>query len=249
MRVKQAGKWSPTVLNSPSETEPDLALKFEDVRFQWRETEFRLAVDTFRIAKGERLLLVGESGGGKSTLLSLTCGVLRADAGQIEVMGDDIGAMRASAVDQMRADRFGVIFQIFNLLPFASAVENVMLPLRFAKGRRSASAENEARALLTRLRVPTDVHDAKASLLSVGQQQRVAAARALIGSPPIVLADEPTSALDRTNAAEFMELLTTELQRTGGTLLMVSHDETLAPYFSRTVPLADIAKVERRSAA
>jgi len=144
---------------------------------------------------------------------------------------------------------FGVIFQIFNLLPFASAVENVLLPLRFAKGRRRGTGDAEARDLLSRLRVPEDVHDAKASLLSVGQQQRVAAARALIGSPPIVLADEPTSALDRRNASDFMELLIAELEEAGGTLLMVSHDESLAPFFDRTVPLGSIAQVERRDIA
>lgn len=249
MRVKQVGNWSPIVLNSHSEIESDAALAFEGVRYVWRETEFRLSVDSFRVAKGEKLLLVGESGGGKSTLLSLACGVLRADSGRVLVQGDDLSTMRAATVDQTRADRFGVIFQIFNLLPFASAVENVLLPLRFAKGRRSASAIDEARELLSRLRVPVDAHDTKASLLSVGQQQRVAAARALIGSPPIVLADEPTSALDRRTATEFMELLTSELERTNGTLLMVSHDESLAPHFDRTVPLSDIAQVERRSAA
>lgn len=249
MRDKQAGNWSLIVLNSPSDIETGAALAFDGVRFEWRETEFRLAVDAFRVAKGEKLLLVGESGGGKSTLLSLACGVLRADQGRVLVMGDDLSAMRAARVDQARAEHFGIIFQIFNLLPFASAVENVLLPLRFAKGRRSADANEEARALLSRLRVPEDAHDTKASLLSVGQQQRVAAARALIGSPPIVLADEPTSALDRSTASEFMELLTGELARTGGTLLMVSHDETLAPHFDRTVLLSEIAKVERRRVA
>ncbi len=249
MPVKQAGNWSPIALNSPSKNETDAALVFDGVRFAWRETGFQLAVDDFRVRKGERLLLLGESGGGKSTLLSLACGVLRADAGSIRIMGEDIGAMRASAVDRLRADQFGVIFQMFNLLPFASALDNVLLPLRFAKSRRMASAREEARALLTRLRVPADAHEAKASLLSVGQQQRVAAARALIGGPAIVLADEPTSALDRSTATEFMNMLTTELERTGGTLLMVSHDESLAPHFDRTVRLDTIAKVERRGAA
>lgn len=249
MRVRQAGNWSPKALNSLSENQSEAALAFEGVRFAWPETGFRLAVEDFSARKGERLLLLGESGGGKSTLLSLACGVLRADAGHIRVMGDDITALRAAAVDRLRADRFGVIFQMFNLIPFASAVENVLLPLRFAKARRSTSAQDDARALLTRLRVPTDAHDAKASLLSVGQQQRVAAARALIGGPAVILADEPTSALDRTTATEFMDLLTTELERTGGTLLMVSHDESLAAHFDRTVRLDSIAAVERRGIA
>jgi len=249
MRVRQVGNWSPIALNSLSENGPRGALAFDGVRFAWRETGFQLAVSDFSVAKGERLLLLGESGGGKSTLLSLACGVLRADAGSIRVMGNDLSTMRAAAVDRLRAERFGVIFQMFNLVPFVSAVENVLLPLRFAKARRSASAQDDARALLTRLRVPADAHDAKASLLSVGQQQRVAAARALIGGPAIVLADEPTSALDRTTATEFMNLLTTELEQTGGTLLMVSHDESLAQHFDRTVRLDTIATVERRGIA
>lgn len=219
------------------------------MRHEWRETGFRLAVDGFAVAPGERVLLVGESGGGKSTLLSLACGVLRADAGRVLVEGTDLGALREAARDRLRAERFGVIFQMFNLLPFATALDNVLLPLRFAKRRRAQAGREEARALLDRLRVPEDAWTAKAARLSVGQQQRVAAARALIGAPALVLADEPTSALDPATAAEFMDLLRAELARTGATLLMVSHDPALASHFDRTVRLSDVARAERRAAA
>lgn len=224
-------------------------MRIEDVAFTWPGTGFTLEVADFGLDAGERVLLVGESGAGKSTLLSLICGVLRPDAGRINVAGTDMMALRSSAVDRLRADTFGIIFQMFNLLPFASAVENVVLPLRFARNRRVDAPREAAADLLMRLGLPRDAIHAKAGTLSVGQQQRVAAARALIGGPPVVVADEPTSALDRQTAAEFMALLGEELSRSGAALLMVSHDERLAVHFDRVVPLEDIARATRRSAA
>ena len=224
-------------------------LRIDNASFVWPGTGFALEVSDFGLEAGERALLVGESGAGKSTLLSLICGVLRPSSGSIQVAGKDITTLRSSALDRLRADKFGIIFQMFNLLPFASALENVLLPLRFARARRVDAPREAAASLLIRLGLPEDAVHAKAGTLSVGQQQRVAAARALIGSPPIVIADEPTSALDKNTAAEFMTLLIQETTRTKAALLMVSHDERLAGHFDRVVSLDTIARSTRKSVA
>lgn len=224
-------------------------LQIENVSFVWPDTGFALDISDFGLEAGERALLVGESGAGKSTLLSLICGVLRPSSGSIPVNGKDITTLRSSALDRLRADTFGIIFQMFNLLPFASALENVLLPLRFARTRRVEAPRKAASDLLIRLGLPEDAIHAKAGTLSVGQQQRVAAARALIGSPPIVIADEPTSALDKDTAAEFMTLLIQETARSKAALLMVSHDERLAGHFDRVISLDSIARSTRKSVA
>lgn len=196
--------------------------------------------------KGEKLLLVGPSGSGKSTLLSLLCGIVAPQQGKISVLGEDIADMRSSDRDRFRAEHFGIIFQMFNLLPYGSVIDNVMLPLSFAAGRSTracakTSREQEAARLLSRLGLDEDIQTRKsAAHLSVGQQQRVAAARALIGRPEIIVADEPTSALDRNRQTGFLDLLFEEVALTGATLIMVSHDETLAEPFDRVLPLAEV---------
>jgi putative ABC transport system ATP-binding protein len=206
-----------------------------------------LAIDAFRVRPRERLLLMGPSGSGKSTLLSLICGIVSPKAGEIEVADTVISRLRGARRDRFRAEHFGIIFQMFNLLPYGSLVDNVLLPLRFAPARRVRTARHgspsdEAHRLLERLGLPATLHRRPAPTLSVGQQQRVAVARALIGTPPIILADEPTSALDRENQDAFLGLLREEVEHAGATLIMVSHDPTLAPHFDRTVALEDLIR-------
>jgi putative ABC transport system ATP-binding protein len=216
-----------------------------DVRFAWPGRKaFALEVESFALTRGERVLLLGPSGSGKSTLLNLVCGVLAPAGGRIEVLGIDLGALTGAARDRFRAAHFGILFQVFNLLPYLSAVDNVLLPLGFAPERRRRGGDGEALRLLERLGV-ADVADEPAARLSVGQQQRVAAARAMIGAPEIVVADEPTSALDTDTQDTFLALLFAELDRTGASLLMVSHDPRLRPRFDRVVPLAEIARYGR----
>ena len=188
----------------------------------------------------------GASGSGKSTLLNLVCGVIAPTAGRVEVLGTDLGGLAGAARDRFRAAHFGILFQMFNLLPYLSAVDNVLLPLGFApeRRRRAGPGDGEARRLLARLGV-AEVADEPAASLSVGQQQRVAAARAMIGAPPIVVADEPTSALDTDTQDAFLALLFAELDRTGASLLMVSHDRGLQGRFDRVVRLAEIARAGR----
>ena len=222
-------------------TEP--ALRVEDATFRWPGGGFALAVRRLVLAPGERVLLLGESGSGKSTLLSLVCGIVAPDAGRIAVGGTDLGALRPAARDRLRAERIGVVFQQFNLLPHATALDNVLLPLTFAPERRARVADPRAEALrLTgALGLPEEaVVRGRAARLSVGQQQRVAVARALIGAPPLIVADEPTSALDAGSQGRFLDLLMARCAEAGSTLLMVSHDARLASRFDRAVDLGEL---------
>ena len=219
-----------------------------DLRFAWPgRNAFSLAIHRFVLPARERLLLIGPSGSGKSTFLGLLCGILTPQSGRIEILGSDIAGMSASARDVYRAEHFGIIFQMFNLLPYGTVIDNVLLPLSFAPERRRrvaarASCEQEAVRLLTRLGLHADlVGGSLAAKLSVGQQQRVASARALIGAPELIVADEPTSALDRDRQAAFLDLLFSETREAGATLIMVSHDESLASRFDRVLRLDEIA--------
>ncbi len=225
------------------------ALKLDDVRFRWPgRASFGLSVPTFRMGQGESVLLIGDSGSGKSTLLSLVCGIVTADTGRVVVAGTDLSTLRAGARDRFRAEQIGVIFQQFNLLPYASVSDNILLPLRFAPKRRKRAAVDEATALCSALGLPEGTTRTTAGRLSVGQQQRVAVARALIGQPPLIVADEPTSALDATTQDAFLGLLFNQIAASGSSLLMVSHDERLGDRFDRVVPLSEIARAERQAA-
>ena len=226
---------------------PDV-IRMSGVRFVWPGRDaFSLAVDAFSLPAAKRILLIGPSGSGKSTFLSLICGIVAPQTGEIDILGTDITKLAASARDGFRAEHFGIIFQIFNLLPYGTVIDNVLLPLSFAPIRRKRAttkgrAEDEAVRLLTCLGLePHLTRGPSAANLSVGQQQRVAAARALIGSPEIIVADEPTSALDRNRQAAFLDLLFTQVSDAGATLIMVSHDETLAGRFDEVMRLETIA--------
>jgi putative ABC transport system ATP-binding protein len=232
--------------------QPDAAIRLTDVRFRWRRrSTFELAVPAFVLAAGERVLLVGPSGSGKSTLLSLICGVATPQSGTVEVIGTDLGGLSGPARDRFRADHLGIIFQMFNLVPYLSALDNILLPLQFSPTRRrrianGAGPEQEARRLLGRLGLDPDLYAAMvAAELSVGQQQRVAAARALIGRPEVIIADEPTSALDRDRQIQFVTLLREEVEAAGAALLLVSHDLSLAEGLDRVVRLEEISRTPR----
>lgn len=223
-------------------------LDLKDVQYRWSgRGSFGLDVNAFALARGETVLLLGESGSGKSTLLSLICGTITAATGSVAINGTDIGALAAGKRDRFRAEQIGLIFQQFNLLPYASVLDNILLPLRFAPHRRTRTPEPQqaASALCRDLGLPDDVLLAKAGTLSVGQQQRVAAARALIGAPPLIVADEPTSALDAATQTTFLNLLFAQTRAHNSTLLMVSHDARLAPNFDRVVQMSDITTPER----
>ena len=213
-------------------------IAIRDLRYRWPRTQSDvLVIDALDIADAQAIFLYGPSGCGKSTLLGLLAGVLVADAGSVRVMGRDWAACRSATRDALRAERCGVIFQQFNLLPFLSVIDNVLLPCRFSRERAAraaalaGSAEVAARELLERMALPASLWQRTAAELSVGQQQRVAAARALIGTPQLVIADEPTSALDAALREDFMALLLGQCRAAGSTLVFVSHDERLADRF------------------
>lgn len=223
-------------------TEPVIDIR--NLKFGWSAGQTILDIDAFQLNAGERLFLRGPSGSGKSTLLGVIAGVLEPGEGNVKVLGQELTTLSPARRDRLRADHLGVIFQMFNLVPFLSVIGNVTLPLRFSRARRAAvqgDANSEARRLLARLGL-TDAAllERRVSDLSVGQQQRVAAARALIGRPDIVIADEPTSALDTDARDRFIELLSEEAARTGAALLFVSHDAGLARLFDRAVDLTEI---------
>jgi putative ABC transport system ATP-binding protein len=209
-----------------------------------------LQVPNLTLARSETVLLLGESGSGKSTLLSLICGTIVADSGSVCVAGTDTAALSAGRRDRFRAEQIGLIFQQFNLLPFASVQDNILLPLKFAPERRNRVADpvTEAARLCNDLGLPNGVMSSKAGTLSVGQQQRVAAARALIGMPPLIIADEPTSSLDAATQTTFLELLFAQSLAHGTTLLMVSHDARLSNQFDRVIHMNEICITERDAA-
>lgn len=223
-------------------------LELDSVRYRWPTQCAGLSIDAFSMLPGERVFLYGPSGSGKSTLLNLIAGTLRPQAGRVAVAGADMVSLSAARRDRHRADYIGVIFQQFNLLPFLTLLGNVVLPCRFSSVRRAAavsrygSPEQAARQLLDALGLRQAVEaGVSVSELSVGQQQRVAVARALIGAPALVLADEPTSALDADARRDFMHLLLQETERTGASVLFVSHDTGLAFYFDRSMDLTVLA--------
>ena len=222
-------------------------VEIRDLRFAWPgQAAACLEIEAFRLEAGESVLLHGPSGSGKSTLLSLIGGVLMPRAGEVAVLGQSLAALRGPARDRWRADHVGFIFQLFNLLPYLSVEDNILLPCRFSRRRRERIAtagrtpHAEAARLAAHLDLPPELLTRRAADLSVGQQQRVAAARALIGQPELVIADEPTSALDADRQQAFLDLLARECAEAGAGLLFVSHDLRLAGRFHRVVHLAEM---------
>ncbi len=226
---------------------PAAALELHSLRFAWPGTpQPTVAIERFVLAAGERLFLAGPSGSGKSTLLGLIAGTLAPQSGQLAIAGSAAEGLSQRRRDRLRADHIGVIFQQFNLLPFLSALDNVLLAARFSKRRsaRASTRDGSARAQALRLLGELGLRDAlvqrPAAQLSVGQQQRVAAARALLGAPELILADEPTSALDSDLREEFIALLLRECATAGSALLFVSHDRALMPLFDRSLSLPEL---------
>lgn len=226
-------------------------LRLDDVRYRWPgRASFGLHVPELTLGRAETVLLLGESGSGKSTLLSMICGTVIAQSGSVRVAGTDIATLSSGDRDRFRAEQIGLIFQQFNLLPFASVHDNIVLPLRFAPERRKRVADlgAEAARLCRDLGLPGDVLSVRAGSLSVGQQQRVAAARALIGTPPLIIADEPTSSLDAGTQTAFLELLFAQSRAHDTTILMVSHDARLSSQFDRVIDMTEIAHSVRDAA-
>lgn len=231
-------------------TEPAVAL--HEVRFAYPGAASILDIPALHIARGERVFLHGPSGSGKTTLLGLIAGVLAPTTGRVQVLGNNLGTMSSAQRDRFRAAHIGYVFQMFNLIPYLSVRENIALPARLSKLRRERLAGADLDSETTRLAAGLEIEnllDARISALSVGQQQRVAVARALIGSPELVVCDEPTSALDADLRDRFLELLFASVQKAGSTLVFVSHDLSLAERFGRTVALPQLNRLSTAAAA
>lgn len=217
-------------------------IALQDVQFSYAGRGV-LDIRQLQIPSGSTVLLRGASGSGKSTLLGLLAGVLLPDRGTVAVAGHALHALGGAARDRFRADHLGVIFQQFNLLPFLSVRSNIALGLRFSRlrsDRVGAAVDAEIVRLMQALQLDPALLPRAAGTLSVGQQQRVAAARALIGRPAVLLADEPTSALDRDAATAFLQLMADECRAAGTTALVVSHDDQLPALFDQVIALGDI---------
>ncbi len=230
------------------------AISIQHARFAWnKQAGYRLAIDTLTIQQGERVLLTGRSGSGKSTLLSLMCGANLPQSGQVKILGQDLTQLTSSQRDRFRAEHIGVVFQMFNLIPYMSILDNVLLPLSFAPERHKRASSSgdlpqEAERLLIAMGLePSAFQNQTLAQLSVGQQQRVAVARALIGAPALIIADEPTSALDTETQTEFLDLIMTQAKAEGTTLVIASHDRQLAPLFDRTLDISEITAIAERA--
>ncbi len=226
------------------------AVSVKDMVFSWNGGAPLLDIKDLHIGRGERVFLHGPSGSGKSTLLGLLGGVLLPVSGELSVLGEDLPRLGGRARDRFRADHLGIIFQMFNLLPYLSVRDNVALSCRFSKARAKRADQAggvyvETNRLLGKLGLPEEAMDRPVADLSVGQQQRVAVARALIGQPELIIADEPTSALDADHQSIFIDLLSAECAASGAALIFVSHDLSLAAHFDQMVALADINRVDQ----
>ncbi len=225
-------------------------LLIKDLRFRWNKKEpWVIDIPSFSLAEKESVFLKGASGSGKSTLLSLLAGINKANEGQLSIIGEELTALKSYQRDKFRADHIGYIFQQFNLLPYLSVLDNITLPCHFSASRKAKvtrkdntgqTLNNEAKRLLNALALPESVLLKPVTSLSIGQQQRVAVARALIGKPALLLADEPTSALDADARQAFIQLLMKETEQAGSSLIFVSHDKGFESFFDRSLSLADL---------
>lgn len=223
----------------------DTILALKHVSFGYRPNETVIDIEELSIARGESVFLKGPSGSGKSTLLGLIGGVLTPRTGDIHLCGHQMSRLSTGQRDAIRVDHLGIIFQQLNLLPYLSIIANVTLPCQFSakrRGRLSQSIDAEAKRLVTALGLDEVDLNQPVRELSVGQQQRVAVARALIGGPDLIIADEPTSALDHDNRDRFIELLNQQRSQFGSSLLFVSHDTTLAKHFDRAIDVLALSR-------
>ena len=231
----------------------ELAVSVSNLRYRWPgAASDTIQIDCWKVPRSSRVFLHGPSGSGKSTLIGLLGGVLSAEAGELLVCDSYLSsssqkALSSSVRDRFRADNLGFIFQQFNLIPYLSVEENILLGLVFSQKRRAnlkasgRSPQAEVGRLLGRLELSErEIASRPAGKLSVGQQQRVSIARALIGSPQIVIADEPTSALDSDVRNMFMNLLFSEVNSIGATLIFVSHDLALSQGFDENLSISSI---------
>ncbi len=226
--------------DSNSNPETELAVRLRGVDKSFRNGGHVtpvLAKIGFDARVGEMMFIVGPSGCGKTTLLSVLCGTLKADAGEVTALGHALHELPQSRVTQFRARNVGFIFQQFNLLPTLTAAENVAVPLRI-QGVSAIKALPRAREWLARVGIPEKANE-RPSRLSGGQQQRVAIARSLVHEPSLIVCDEPTSALDSVTGHQVMDLLRDTTRGSRCTVIVVTHDPRIYQYADRVAEMED----------
>ncbi len=225
-----------------------MSLKLQNVVKSYREPGGGrlpiLDVKSFVLAQGEQVALLGQSGCGKTTLLNVIAGITTADSGSIEVAGYDVSRLSEAARDRFRAQFVGIVFQTFNLLPGFTALENVMLGMAFS-GR---SDRAHAKELLQHMGLGSRLNH-RPGQLSVGEQQRVAVARALANRPKLLLADEPTASVDIANQENILRLICEGCKRENVSLLLVTHSREVAAKFERIENLSEFNLASRTQTA
>ena len=217
-------------------------IRASNLSFGYADGPTILDIPDLTVQSGERVFLYGPSGSGKTTLLGLIAGVLEPPSGTLSVLGHDVGALSSAERDRFRASHIGYVFQMFNLIPYLNVRDNIALPVRIneeRKKRLGSSLDIAVKEAAAHLGIEK-LLDEKVTRLSVGQQQRVAAARAILGAPELIIADEPTSSLDANRRHAFLELLFSNVAEAGSTLLFVSHDLGLADQFDRSLSLPEL---------
>lgn len=220
-------------------------LSIRNLEFAYGSAAPVLKISQWDLEKGERVFLFGPSGSGKTTFLEVLAGILAGQKGEVRILGQSLNEMSAGARDHFRTTHIGYIFQSFNLIPYLSVFENIVLPLKLKSSKQDVSVlTKEVEEMARHLGINAILHRGVTEL-SVGQQQRVAVARALIGKPEIILADEPTSALDADHREKFLKLLFELCDERGTTLIFVSHDRGIEKLFSRVQSLQELQESQR----
>ena len=223
----------------------NILAEIRDLKFGYTSNKEILKISDLTLLKGQNTFLLGPSGSGKSTLLGLLTGILTATSGDLRVLGNNLRQLKPHQRDAFRGEHVGYIFQMFNLIPYLTVLENIVLPITInvaSKNKTDKEANEKAIELAQSLGIRA-LLEQTASKISVGQAQRVAAARALINEPELILADEPTSALDTNHRNRFIELLFRIAEGQKSTIVFVSHDESLQHLFERHLSLAEINEV------
>jgi len=214
------------------------AIEIDSLKFGYKPDQSIIDIGSFQLEPNQNLFIHGPSGAGKTTLLSILCGIQSGYLGSVKIFDQELKNLKSSERDAFRASNIGYIFQQFNLVSYLSVRENIMLPLCFGSNRALEDRAPERLQMLAHALEINTLLDRNVNQLSIGQQQRVAAARALISSPKILIADEPTSALDDLNKTKFMELLKDSAAESKTTIVIVSHDTSLQKNFDQSLSIA-----------
>ncbi len=214
------------------------AIEIDSLKFGYKPDQSIIDIDGFQLQPNHHLFIHGPSGAGKTTLLSILCGIQSGYQGSVKIFDQELKNLKNSERDSFRAKNIGYIFQQFNLVSYLNVRENILLPLAFGTNRSLEDRAPERLLMLVNALEINSLLDRKVNQLSIGQQQRVAAARALITSPKILIADEPTSALDSANKFKFMELLKNSAAESRTTVVIVSHDTSLQNNFEQSLSIS-----------